>query len=52
MNMALAVRYSTALPHSPADAFDKFPETCTSEVHLATEFQNMIYESSVFPKRF
>ncbi|MDO8140493.1 MAG: class II fructose-bisphosphate aldolase, partial [Candidatus Brocadiales bacterium] len=25
----------------PADAFDKFPETATSEVHLATEFQNM-----------
>ena len=36
----------------PADAFDKFPETCTSEVHLATEFQNMIYENSVFPKDF
>ena len=36
----------------PPDAFDKFPETCTSEVHLATEFQNMIYESSVFPKDF
>ncbi len=34
----------------PPDAFDKFPETATSEVHLATEFQNMIYESSVFPK--
>jgi len=36
----------------PADAFDKFPETGTAEVHLATEFQNMIYESSVFPKDF
>ena len=36
----------------PADAFDKFPETGTAEVHLATEFQNMIYESSVFPKNF
>ncbi|HHT9136585.1 MAG TPA: class II fructose-bisphosphate aldolase [Candidatus Wunengus sp. YC60] len=36
----------------PADAFDKFPETATSEVHLATEFQNMIYESSVFPQDF
>ncbi len=34
----------------PGDAFDKFPETGTAEVHLATEFQNMIYESSVFPK--
>ena len=36
----------------PADAFGKFPETGTAEVHLATEFQNMIYESSVFPKDF
>src|SRR3989339_1337769 len=36
----------------PPDAFDKFPETATSEVHLATEFQHMIYESSVFPKDF
>lgn len=36
----------------PPDAFDKFPETGTAEVHLATEFQNMIYESSVFPQDF
>lgn len=36
----------------PADAFGKFPETATAEVHLATEFQNMIYESSAFPKDF
>lgn len=36
----------------PPDAFDKFPETATSEVHLATEFQNMIYENSLFPKDF
>jgi len=36
----------------PADAFDKFPETGTAEVHLATEFQNMIYENSAFPKDF
>lgn len=34
----------------PGDAFDKFPETGTAEVHLATEFQNMVYESSVFPR--
>ena len=27
----------------PGDAFDKFPQTGTAEVHLATEFQNMIY---------
>ncbi|MBU6391527.1 MAG: class II fructose-bisphosphate aldolase [Planctomycetota bacterium] len=36
----------------PPDAFDKFPETGTAEVHLATEFQNMIYESALFPKDF
>ncbi|UJS19014.1 MAG: class II fructose-bisphosphate aldolase [Candidatus Jettenia sp.] len=36
----------------PSDAFDKFPETGTAEVHLATEFQNMIYESSSFPRDF
>lgn len=36
----------------PPDAFDKFPETGTAEVHLATEFQNMIYDSSAFPQDF
>jgi len=34
----------------PAEAFHKFPETGTAEVHLATEFQNMIYESRHFPQ--
>jgi fructose/tagatose bisphosphate aldolase len=33
----------------PAEAFHKFPEVGTTEVHLATEFQNMIYESKHFP---
>lgn len=33
----------------PAEAFHKFPEADTAEVHLATEFQNMIYESRHFP---
>ena len=33
----------------PAEAFHKFPEMDTAEVHLATEFQNMIYESKHFP---
>ncbi|MFH1406822.1 MAG: class II fructose-bisphosphate aldolase [Candidatus Omnitrophota bacterium] len=33
----------------PAEAFHKFPETKASEVHLATEFQNIIYESKHFP---
>jgi len=33
----------------PSEAFHKFTETETAEVHLATEFQNMVYESSAFP---
>jgi fructose/tagatose bisphosphate aldolase len=33
----------------PAEAFGKFPEAGTAEVHLATEFQNMVYESGRFP---
>jgi len=33
----------------PAEAFHKFAECETAEVHLATEFQNMIYESKHFP---
>ncbi|MCM8799193.1 MAG: class II fructose-bisphosphate aldolase [Candidatus Omnitrophica bacterium] len=33
----------------PQEAFGKFPETETAEIHLATEFQNMIYESKYFP---
>jgi fructose/tagatose bisphosphate aldolase len=33
----------------PPEAFHKFTECETAEVHLATEFQNMIYESSHFP---
>ncbi|HHT9125959.1 MAG TPA: class II fructose-bisphosphate aldolase [Candidatus Brocadiia bacterium] len=34
----------------PPEAFDRFPKTGTAEVHLATEFQNMIYENEHFPK--
>jgi fructose/tagatose bisphosphate aldolase len=46
--MAGAVQHgASTLPES---AFDKFPQTKTAEVHLATQFQNMIYESSYFPK--
>lgn len=33
----------------PEDAFHMFPETGTSEVHLATGFQNMIYDSAHLP---
>jgi len=33
----------------PAEAFHKFAECEAAEVHLATEFQNMMYESKHFP---
>jgi len=33
----------------PPEAFHKFVECETAEVHLATDFQNMIYESKHFP---
>jgi hypothetical protein len=36
----------------PEDAFDMFPKTGTSEVHLATGFQNIIYDSSHLPAEF
>lgn len=32
------------------DAFHKFPEVETAEVHLATQFQNMVYENETFPQ--
>ena len=46
--MAGAVQHGAST--LPAEAFGKFPEVSTAEVHLATEFQNMVYESSHFPK--
>ncbi len=33
----------------PLEAFHEFVECETAEVHLATEFQNMIYDSAYFP---
>ncbi|MGD0282152.1 MAG: class II fructose-bisphosphate aldolase [Dissulfurispiraceae bacterium] len=36
----------------PDEAFHMFPETTTSEVHLATGFQNMMYDSSGLPGEF
>jgi len=33
----------------PSDMFDKFPKTGAAEIHLATEFQNMIFDSMLFP---
>ncbi|MBE0480182.1 MAG: class II fructose-bisphosphate aldolase [Dehalococcoidia bacterium] len=34
----------------PDEAFDRFPEAGTLEIHLATAFQNLIYDSPDFPK--
>jgi hypothetical protein len=36
----------------PEEAFHMFPETGTSEVHLATGFQNIIYDSNNLPAKF
>jgi fructose/tagatose bisphosphate aldolase len=33
----------------PENAFFHFPRTETAEIHLATEFQNMVYEHPKFP---
>ncbi len=52
---AARVKYglSGAVQHGastlPDEAFDRFPATGTAEVHLATGFQNMIYDSKAFP---
>jgi len=34
----------------PDEAFNKFPEINTIEIHLATNFQNKILDSQLFPK--
>jgi len=33
----------------PNEAFDRFPAIGTAEIHLATGFQNIIYDSAHFP---
>jgi fructose/tagatose bisphosphate aldolase len=33
----------------PDEAFDKFPQYDTAEIHLATGFQNIMYDSEFFP---
>lgn len=45
--MAGAVQHGAST--LPPEAFNKFVECETAEVHLATQFQNMIYESEHFP---
>src|SRR5262245_47100612 len=34
----------------PPDAFDAFPKAGACEIHLATDFQNMVYEHPSLPK--
>jgi fructose/tagatose bisphosphate aldolase len=34
----------------PAELFDHFPKVDTLEIHLATEFQNMIFDNEKFPQ--
>src|SRR5687768_12830379 len=34
----------------PDDMFDRFPRTETAEIHLATGFQNIVYDHARFPK--
>ena len=34
----------------PPDAFDAFPKAGACDIHLATDFQNMVYEHPSFPK--
>jgi len=45
--MAGAVQHGAST--LPDEAFGKFAEVETAEVHLATQFQNMIYENKSFP---
>ena len=33
----------------PPEAFDAFPRVGACEIHLATDFQNMVYEHQEFP---
>jgi fructose/tagatose bisphosphate aldolase len=46
--MAGAVQHGAST--MPNEAFDRFPAVGTAEIHLATGFQNIIYDSAVFPK--
>jgi hypothetical protein len=46
--MAGAVQHGAST--LPEEAFDQFPKADTAEVHLATEFQNIVMEHPLFPK--
>jgi len=47
--MAGAVQHGAST--LPEEAFGKFAEVDAAEVHLATQFQNMIYDDQAFPKQ-
>jgi len=47
-NMSGAVQHGAST--LPNEAFHLFPEVGTAEVHLATGFQNIIYDSPSFPQ--
>jgi len=46
--MAGAVQHGAST--LPDEYFDRFPETGACEIHLATQFQNIIFQSSYFPE--
>ena len=46
--MAGAVQHGAST--LPAELFDRFPALGACEIHLATEFQNMIFDSPAFPE--
>jgi hypothetical protein len=45
--MAGAVQHGAST--LPAELFDRFPKLGACEIHLATEFQNMLFDHPVFP---
>ncbi len=47
--MAGAVQHGAST--LPMEYFDKFPQIGTCEVHLATEFQNIVFDSPYFPEK-
>ncbi len=49
-NLSGAVQHGAST--LPEEAFHMFPETGTSEVHLATGFQNITYDSKALPAEF
>src|SRR4029079_6426940 len=46
--MAGAVQHGAST--LPEDLFGKFPDVETAEIHLATGFQNLIYDHPPFPR--